>query len=41
VGASKPGHIEDAVAALDLVLSEAEVKKLEAAYVPHAIVGFK
>jgi aryl-alcohol dehydrogenase-like predicted oxidoreductase len=41
VGASKPGHLEDAVAALDLVLSKEEVEKLEAAYVPHAIVGFK
>ncbi|MEJ8851211.1 aldo/keto reductase [Variovorax rhizosphaerae] len=41
VGASKPRHLEDAVAALDLVLSKEEIESLEAAYVPHAIVGFK
>jgi 1-deoxyxylulose-5-phosphate synthase len=40
VGASKQGHLEDAVAALDIVLSDAEVERLEAAYVPHAVVGF-
>jgi aryl-alcohol dehydrogenase-like predicted oxidoreductase len=40
VGASKPGHLEDAVAALDLVLSEEEIARLEAPYVPHAVVGF-
>ena len=40
VGASKPGHIEDAVAALDLVLSQDEIESLEASYVPHAVVGF-
>jgi aryl-alcohol dehydrogenase-like predicted oxidoreductase len=41
VGASKPGHLEDAVAALGVVLSEEEIGRLEAAYVPHAIVGFE
>ncbi|MFV0624875.1 aldo/keto reductase [Sphingomonas sp. ac-8] len=40
VGASKPGHLEDAVAALDLVLSDEEIARLEAPYVPHAVVGF-
>jgi aryl-alcohol dehydrogenase-like predicted oxidoreductase len=40
VGASKPGHLQDAVAALDLVLSEEEIARLEASYVPHAVVGF-
>ncbi len=40
VGASKPKHLEDAVAALDLALSEEEVKALEAPYVPHAVAGF-
>jgi aryl-alcohol dehydrogenase-like predicted oxidoreductase len=40
VGASKPGHLEDAVAALELVLSEEEIARLEAPYVPHAVVGF-
>ena len=41
VGASKPGHLEDAVAALDVVLSEDEISRLEAPYVPHAVVGFE
>lgn len=40
VGASKPGHLEDAIAALDLVLSDEEIERLEAPYVPHAVVGF-
>ncbi|SEM94562.1 Predicted oxidoreductase [Sphingomonas gellani] len=41
VGASKPGHLNDAIAALDLVLSESELARLEEAYVPHAVVGFE
>jgi aryl-alcohol dehydrogenase-like predicted oxidoreductase len=40
VGASKPGHLDDAIAALDLVLSDDEIATLEAPYVPHAVVGF-
>ena len=40
IGASKPGHLEDAIAALDLVLSDEEIERLEAPYVPHAVVGF-
>jgi aryl-alcohol dehydrogenase-like predicted oxidoreductase len=40
IGASKPGHLEDAVAALSLKLSPEEVAALEAPYVPHPIVGF-
>jgi 1-deoxyxylulose-5-phosphate synthase len=40
VGASKPGHLEDAIAALDLTLSDEEIDRLEAPYVPHAVVGF-
>jgi aryl-alcohol dehydrogenase-like predicted oxidoreductase len=40
VGASKAAHLEDAIAALDIVLSDAEIAELEAAYVPHAVVGF-
>jgi aryl-alcohol dehydrogenase-like predicted oxidoreductase len=39
VGASKPHHLHDAVAALDIELSEEEIARLEAPYVPHAIVG--
>jgi aryl-alcohol dehydrogenase-like predicted oxidoreductase len=40
IGASRPGHIEDAVAALSLVLSADEIAALEAHYVPHPVVGF-
>jgi aryl-alcohol dehydrogenase-like predicted oxidoreductase len=40
VGASKSAHIEDALAALEVVLSEEEIAELEAPYVPHAVVGF-
>ncbi len=39
VGASKPGHYDDALAALELQLSDAEVAALEAPYRPHAVVG--
>ena len=39
VGASKPQHLDDAVAALELNLNEAEIAQLEAPYVPHAVVG--
>jgi 1-deoxyxylulose-5-phosphate synthase len=41
VGASKPQHLDDAVAALSLHLSADEIAKLEAPYVPHRIVGFQ
>ncbi|WP_213989949.1 aldo/keto reductase [Sodalis sp. dw_96] len=40
VGASKPGHLDDAIAALDLVLSAEEIARLEAPYIPHGVVGF-
>ncbi|MEP7077894.1 MAG: aldo/keto reductase [Chthoniobacterales bacterium] len=39
IGASKPRHLDDAVAALALTLSSAEIAKLEAPYIPHAIAG--
>ena len=39
VGASKPQHLDDAVAALAIKLSETEIAQLEASYVPHAVVG--
>lgn len=39
VGASKPNHLEDAVAALDLKLTEEEIRQLEAPYVPHPVAG--
>ena len=40
VGASKIGHLDDAVASLNLVLSNDEISRLEAPYVPHPVVGF-
>jgi aryl-alcohol dehydrogenase-like predicted oxidoreductase len=39
VGAAKPHHIEDAVAAVELELSDKELEELEQPYTPHAIVG--
>ena len=40
IGATKPHHLEDAVAALSLTLDAAEVTALEELYVPHAVTGF-
>ncbi len=40
VGASKPNHLEDAVAALSLKLTDEETAALEQPYVPHRIAGF-
>ena len=39
VGASKPHHLTDAVAALGLVLAPEEIRRLEAQYRPHAVAG--
>ena len=39
VGATKPHHLADAVAAVELKLTADEVKALEEAYVPHAVQG--
>ena len=39
VGASKDGHVEDALAAEQLELTAEEVARLEEAYVPHAVSG--
>ena len=41
IGASKPNHLTDAVAALSLQLSGEEIAALEAPYVPHRIAGFQ
>jgi aryl-alcohol dehydrogenase (NADP+) len=40
IGATKPRHIDDAVAAVDLVLSDDEIARLEEPYRPHAVAGF-
>jgi aryl-alcohol dehydrogenase (NADP+) len=39
VGATKIGHLEDAVGALDVPLSEEERKSLEELYLPHRVLG--
>ncbi len=39
VGARKMRHLDDAIAALDIELTEDEVEALEAPYVPHEVVG--
>lgn len=40
IGASKPQHLEDAIAALALKLDAEEIALLEAPYVPHKVAGF-
>ena len=40
VGATKPHHLEDAVAALTVALSPEEKTFLEQPYVPHPVLGF-
>lgn len=39
VGASKRHHLDDAVAALSLNLTDGEIAQLEAPYVPHPVAG--
>jgi aryl-alcohol dehydrogenase-like predicted oxidoreductase len=40
VGASKMSHLDDAVAALSVKLSDEEISALEAPYIPHPVLGF-
>jgi 1-deoxyxylulose-5-phosphate synthase len=40
IGATKPHHLEDAVAALELELDPKEIELLEEPYAPHPVVGF-
>ncbi len=40
IGASKPHHLQDALAAFEVRLSPEQVARLEADYVPHAVAGF-
>ena len=39
IGATKPSHLEDALAAEQLDLSEKEMQRLEEPYVPHPVLG--
>ncbi|WP_300007217.1 aldo/keto reductase [Pseudonocardia sp.] len=39
VGATKRGHVDDAVAAVEVELSDDEIAALEKPYVPHPVIG--
>jgi aryl-alcohol dehydrogenase-like predicted oxidoreductase len=39
IGATKLSHLEDALAAADLALSDEEIARLEEPYVPHPVLG--
>jgi 1-deoxyxylulose-5-phosphate synthase len=39
VGATRLGHLEDALSAEELELTEDEVRRLEELYVPHPVLG--
>lgn len=39
IGATKPGHLADALAALEIDLEPEEVKALEEPYRPHRVLG--
>jgi len=41
VGATKPHHLDDAIAALGLTLDVEEIERLESGYRPHAVVGHR
>lgn len=40
IGATKPHHLDDAAAALDIQLNAEEIGRLEEPYVPHPVTGF-
>ena len=40
IGATKPHHLEDAIAALSVQLTPDEIKHLEEAYQPHPVIGY-
>ncbi len=39
VGATRPGHVEDALAATRLALTAEDIRRLEEPYVPHPVLG--
>ena len=41
IGATKLGHLETALSALDVTLTQDEIRALEAPYRPHAVRGFQ
>jgi aryl-alcohol dehydrogenase (NADP+) len=40
VGVTKDQHLDDAVAAIDVRLTDEEIARLEEPYTPHAAAGF-
>ncbi|MEK3793745.1 aldo/keto reductase [Paenibacillus sp. FSL R7-0204] len=40
VGATRMSHLEDAAAAVSLILTDEEIRRLEEPYVPHPVMGF-
>lgn len=41
VGATKMHHLDDAVAALELTLTDTDIQALESPYIPHPVLGFR
>ncbi|MBC8187223.1 MAG: aldo/keto reductase [Proteobacteria bacterium] len=41
IGATKLSHLDDAISALDVVLSEQEIARLESPYAPHPVKGMR
>jgi aryl-alcohol dehydrogenase-like predicted oxidoreductase len=39
IGATKVEHLDDALGAVDVNLTDEEIKQLESAYVPHPVLG--
>ncbi|HLO27910.1 MAG TPA: aldo/keto reductase, partial [Anaerolineales bacterium] len=39
IGATRMNHLDQAIAALDIKLSDEEIKRLEEPYKPHPILG--
>jgi 1-deoxyxylulose-5-phosphate synthase len=39
IGATRPGHLDDAVAAVDVMVSDQEITQLEEPYRPHPVRG--
>jgi 1-deoxyxylulose-5-phosphate synthase len=40
IGATKPHHLDDAVASLSVKLTPDEIQRLEEAYQPHPVLGY-
>jgi aryl-alcohol dehydrogenase-like predicted oxidoreductase len=41
IGATKPHHLDDAVAALSIQLTPEEIRHMEEAYQPHPVLGYQ